>query len=334
MEDLEGLNMSNAFWKNKSVLVTGYEGFLGSHLVNKLVGHGAWVSGLDIKTRRKETVLSADVLKRVKIIKGSVENYRLLLKILKQGKIEYVFHLAATSIVGEALSGPLKAFSTNIQGTWNVLEACRNVQSIRGVIIASSDKAYGTQNKLPYMEDGPLCGIHPYDVSKSCADLLSRTYFHTYNLPVVITRCGNIYGPGDFNFSRLIPDALRCLFLNKTLKIRSDGKFIRDYVYIDDIVSGYTRIAELLNKGNLSGQVFNLSDEKPMTVVRLLNKLNKLKLGRSKLRFRIMNSAKYEIKEQYLCSKKARRAMGWRPQYCIEDGLKKTADWYADYFRK
>jgi CDP-glucose 4,6-dehydratase len=326
--------MHNAFWRNKRVLVTGYEGFLGSHLVNKLVAYGALVTGLDIKTRRKETILSVDVLKRVRIIKGSVENYSLLLKMLKQGKIEYVFHLAATSIVGEALREPLKAFSTNIQGTWNVLEAGRNTQGIKGVIIASSDKAYGAHDKLPYLEDEPLCGTHPYDVSKSCADLLAYTYFYTYNLPVVITRCGNIYGPGDFNFSRLIPDALSCFFLNKILKIRSDGKFVRDYVYVDDIVNGYIIIAELLKKQHLGGEAFNLSDEKPVAVVELLNKFNKFKLGRSKLRYKIMNTAKYEIKEQYLCSKKARRVLGWRPKYCIEDGLKKTADWYADYFRK
>lgn len=326
--------MHRNFWRNKRVLVTGYEGFLGSHLVNKLVVSGASVTGLDIKTHRKETVLTRDALKRIKIVQGSVENYPLLLKILKRDKIEFVFHLAATSIVGEALDAPLKAFSTNIKGTWNMLEACRNARGINGVIVASSDKAYGTHSKLPYMEDEPLCGNHPYDVSKSCADLLAYTYFHTYGLPAVITRCGNIYGPGDFNFSRLVPDAMRCMFLNKILKIRSDGKFVRDYVYIDDIVNGYMKIAELLRKRNLGGEAFNLSGEKPMSVVGLLNKINKLRPNGSKLSYKIMNTAKYEIKKQYLCSKKSRIALSWRSGWCIEKGLIKTAEWYADYFRK
>lgn len=326
--------MQRNFWKNKRVLVTGYEGFLGSHLVNRLIACGALLTGLDIKTHRKETILDAGTLKKFRIVKGSVEDYPLLLKILRNDRTEFVFHLAATSIVGEALSRPLKAFSTNIKGTWNILEACRNTRGVRGIVVASSDKAYGIHNKLPYAEDAALCGSHPYDVSKSCADLLGYTYFHTYNLPVVITRCGNIYGPGDFNFSRLIPDAMRCLFLNKVLKIRSDGKFIRDYVYIEDIVSGYMKAAELLEKRSLGGQAFNLSDGKPITVVGLLSKIGELKLHGHKLKYKIMDTARYEIKKQYLCSEKAEAVLGWRPRCRIQDGLRKTAEWYAGIFSK
>jgi len=318
--------MENSFWKNKRVLVTGYEGFLGSHLVTKLVAKGALVTGLDIKTHRQETILSRGLLKGVKIIKGSVEDYRLLVRILKHGKIEYIFHLAATSIVGEALAGPLKAFSTNIEGTWNVLEACRNSNGIRGVIIASSDKAYGIHNKLPYREDASLCGSHPYDVSKSCADLLAHTYYRTYNLPVCITRCGNIYGPGDFNFSRIIPDTVRCALTGKTLYIRSNGKFTRDYVYVSDIVDGYITLAEKLNRLKLAGEAFNFSDENPITVLSLVKKIYKAAGVREN--YKILDRAKYEITHQYLASRKARKILGWRPQVSLAQGLNMTIAWY------
>lgn len=318
--------MKNCFWKNKRVLVTGYEGFLGSHLVSKLLAEGALVTGLDIRTHRQETILTGDVLKRAKIIKGSVENYRLFLRTLRQGKIEYIFHLAATSIVGEALAGPLKAFATNIEGTWNVLEACRNTDGIKGVIIASSDKAYGIHNKLPYREDASLCGSHPYDVSKSCADLLAYTYYRTYNLPVCITRCGNIYGPGDFNFSRIIPDTVRCALNGKVLYIRSNGKFTRDYVYVSDIVDGYITLAEKLNKLKLAGEAFNFSDESPITVISLVRKIYKAAGAREN--YKILDQAKHEIPHQYLASSKARKILCWKPRVSLAQGLNMTIAWY------
>ncbi len=321
--------MGNNFWKNKKVLVTGYEGFLGSHLAGELVRSGARVSGLDIKTRRKETILTKEFLKRIKIIKGSVKDYRLLLRILKQDKIEYVFHLAATSIVGEALGAPLKAFSTNIEGTWNVLEACRNTKSIKGVIIASSDKAYGIHNKLPYREEASLSGCHPYDASKSCADLLAYTYYRTYNLPVCITRCGNIYGPGDFNFSRIFPDAVRSAINGKTLCIRSNGKFTRDYVYVSDIVDGYLSLAEKLNRLKLAGEAFNFSDESPITVIELVKKICKA-VG-AKENHKILDRARHEIPHQYLASSKARKILGWKPRVSFEQGLNMTIAWYKEF---
>jgi CDP-glucose 4,6-dehydratase len=322
--------MRNNFWGNKRVLVTGYEGFLGSHLINELVLCGALVTGLDIKTHRKETILTRGILKQIKIVKGSVEDYRLLLKILKQNKIEYVFHLAATSIVGEALGGPTKAFSTNIEGTWNVLEACRNTKGTKGVIIASSDKAYGIHNKLPYHEDASLSGSHPYDVSKSCADLLAYTYYRTYNLPICITRCGNIYGPGDFNFSRIFPDTLRCAITGKTLCIRSNGKFTRDYVYVSDIVDGYLTLAEKLNRLKLAGEAFNFSDESPITVIGLVKKIYKAAGVREN--YKILNRARYEIPHQYLASSKARKVLRWKPRVSFEQGLNITVAWYKKFF--
>ncbi|MFA5351570.1 MAG: GDP-mannose 4,6-dehydratase, partial [Candidatus Omnitrophota bacterium] len=241
-------------------------------------------------------------------------------------------HLAAEAIVGRSHLDPLSAFEPNIAGTWEVLEASRLKGNVRAIVVASSDKAYGNHKKLPYKEDASLIANHPYDVSKSCADLIANTYAHTYGLPVAITRCGNIYGPGDFNFSRLIPDAMRCLFYNRPLKIRSDGKFVRDYVYVDDIVSGYMKIAESLFRGTVSGEAFNLSDESPLTVIEVLKKMGDLSPAGNKLKYEIMNTAKYEIRKQYLSSAKARRILGWKTGHSIREGLKKTADWYFNYF--
>lgn len=323
--------MNNIFWKDKHVLITGFEGFLGSNLAKKLVTSGAGIVGLDIIVKRKGTILTIDDYRQISVIKGSVADYPLVKKIIRDHKINVVFHLAAEAIVGKSYSNPLWTFSTNVEGTWNILEACRNSKAVQSIIIASSDKAYGAHKDLPYKENTPLKGNHPYDVSKSCADLIASTYAHTYNLPVCVTRCGNIYGPGDFNFSRLIPDAMRCLLKGKTLQVRSDGKFARDYVYVDDIAGGYLRIAELFRKKELLGESFNLSNECPLTVIGLLQKINKLNLCASKLAYRVLNVAKYEIKKQYLSSAKARRVLGWSPEYNLERGLKKTIEWYREH---
>lgn len=325
--------MDRKFWFGKSVLITGFEGFLGSNLTKALVLSCARIFGLDIRVGRKDTILSPSDYKKIEVIKGSVIDHKLIENIIKKNKINIAFHLAAEAIVSDCHADPLKGFSTNIQGTWNVLEACRNSGNIEAVVVASSDKAYGSHEKLPYTEKASLQGAHPYDASKSCADLLSYTYANTYGVPVAITRCGNIYGPGDFNFSRLIPDAFRCLHKGWVLKVRSDGKFVRDYVYVDDVVCGYLRIAEFLMKKKIYGESFNLSNENPITVLGLLQKINRLGL-RSKLKYDILNKTRYEIKKQYLSSAKARRVLGWRPTYDLGVGLKKTCSWYFDYFSK
>lgn len=326
--------MDMKFWKNKKVLITGFEGFLGSHLTQAILQTKALVVGLDIKTLRKETILCRQDYKKMVVYKGSVANRNLVRNVLGRHSINMIFHLAAEAIVSRSHENPLNTFESNIAGTWEVLEAARRQGNVQGIVVASSDKAYGAHEKLPYREDAPLIANHPYDVSKSCADLIAHTYFHTYGLPVAVTRCGNIYGPGDFNFSRLIPDAMRCILFDKTLKVRSDGKFVRDYVYIDDIVSGYIRIAELLSRRKLSGEAFNLSDENPLTVIQLLKEINKNSSGVKKLDYIIMNTAKYEIKKQFLSSAKARRVLGWKPGSSLKEGLKKTAFWYAKYFNR
>ncbi len=317
------------FWYNKKVLITGYEGFVGSNLTKKLISLKAKIVGLDIKTYRKDTILTSDDYKKIVAIKGNVSNYQIVKKIIDKYRIEIIFHLAAESIVSKCNKNPGRAFNTNIKGTWEILEASRNSKTVKSIIIASSDKAYGSHKKLPYEENTPLKGDHPYDVSKSCADLIAYTYFRTYRLPVVITRCGNIYGPGDFNFSRIVPDTIRCILLNKKLLIRSNGKFIRDYIFIDDIIEGYILLAEKMHKLKLSGQAFNFSNEEPITVLELIKRIYKI-VNRAP-NYKILNEAKYEIKYQYLSSKKAKKILKWEPKYNLNEGLKKTIEFYKNH---
>ncbi len=311
--------------------MTGYEGFLGSNLTKRLLSYGARVFGLDIITHRKETILTKSDLAKIKVIKGSVSNYSLVKEVVSENKIEFIFHLAAEAIVKRSLKNPLKTFSSNIKGTWNVLEVSRKFP-VKGVVVASSDKAYGIKNKLPYRESDSLSGSHPYDVSKSCADLLTYAYFRTYKVSACITRCGNIYGPGDFNFSRIVPDAIRAALGGKTLEIRSDGKFTRDYIFVDDVVDAYLLLAEKMEKLNLYGEAFNFSNEKPVSVLELVSKI--YSAAGKKADYRILNEAKSEIPHQYLSSMKARKILGWKPRYNIKDGLKKTIDWYRNFAKK
>ena len=322
--------MKNEFWKNKKVLITGHEGFLGSNLTKRLLNYGAKVTGVDIRTNRKHTILEKSDFKKIKVIKGSVEAYKLIKNILHQNEIEIIFHLAAQAIVGKSLRNPSRTFSTNIKGTWNILEASRGNSRIKTIVIASSDKAYGIHSILPYKEDAPLAGSYPYDASKSCADLLAHTYSNTYNLPVCITRCGNIFGPGDFNFSRIVPDTVKSALHGKTLNIRSSGKFTRDYIYVEDVVDGYLVLAEKMQKLNLLGEAFNFSNEQPLSVLELVSTI--YKLAKKGPNYKILNVAKCEIEHQYLSAEKAKKILGWRAKHTFRQGLKETIAWYKKYF--
>ncbi|MEW6008952.1 MAG: GDP-mannose 4,6-dehydratase [Candidatus Omnitrophota bacterium] len=322
--------MEDKFWKGRKILITGYEGFLGSHLTRALLNNQAQVWGLDIKTYRRDTIISLDELKRMSVIKGSVENLSLLINIIKRNNIEFIFHLAARALVSNCLKNPVRAFSTNIKGTWNILEAVRVNTCVKSVVIASSDKAYGDQINLPYKETFPLAGRHPYDVSKSCADLLANAYYHSYDLPVSITRCGNIFGPGDFNFSRIIPDAIKSAILGETLFIRSNGKFVRDYIYVSDIVEGYLKLAKKIYEGKAVGESFNFSNEKPMSVLEIVELV--YKLAGKKPNYKILNQAENEIKNQFLSSRKAEKILGWKPHFKLAASLKNTIEWYRGLF--
>lgn len=315
------------FWKNKKVLITGHEGFLGSNLVKALSACGARIIGVD-KVKDKPCTLLKGLRKDIVCIKGDISDLKLVKRIVTRYKPQVIFHVAAEAIVKEADKNPIKAFRSNIEGTWNILEASRDKKFIEAIVVASSDKAYGSHKILPYKEEAALKGSHPYDVSKSCADLICYTYWNTYGVPVCVTRCGNIYGPGDFHFSRIVPDAIMRAIKDKVLLIRSDGKFTRDYVYVEDIVTGYIVLAEKMKKLKLYGEAFNFSCEDPITVIEMVKKIYKL-IGKNP-DYKILNKARYEIKHQFLCSIKARKVLNWKPEYTLDQGLKKTIKWYEE----
>ncbi len=318
-----------SFWKNKKVIVTGHEGFLGSWLTRLLLEKGAQVLGIDKVKNRPITVLNG-LREKIESVKGDVVNLSLVKRVFLDFHPAYVFHLAAEAIVDRAKDNARLTFKSNIEGTWNILEASLACGGVKAVVVASSDKAYGSHDRLPYTEDYPLIGRNPYDVSKSCADLIAYSYWHTYRLPVAVTRCGNIYGPGEYNFSRIVPDALRCLLTQKTLLIRSDGTFTRDYVHVKDIAEGYMALAQKMGPLKLGGEAFNFSCECPMSVIDVVEMISRL--ADKPLQYQILNRAKYEIKHQFLSSKKARKILGWSPSYNVEDGFLDTYQWYKDFF--
>ncbi|WP_286058889.1 GDP-mannose 4,6-dehydratase [Bacillus mojavensis] len=321
-----------SFWKNKNVFVTGCTGLLGSYLVKELIEQGANVTGLVRDHVPQSNLYQGDHVKKMNIVQGALEDLPVIERALGEYEIDTVFHLAAQAIVGVANRNPVSTFEANILGTWNVLEACRKHPLIKRVIVASSDKAYGDQENLPYDEDMPLQGKHPYDVSKSCADLISHTYFHTYGLPVCITRCGNLYGGGDLNFNRIIPQTIQLVLDGEAPEIRSDGTFVRDYFYIEDAVQAYLLLAEKMEELNLAGEAFNFSNEIQLTVLELVEKI--LKKMNSNLKPKVLNQGSNEIKHQYLSAEKARKLLNWAPAYTIDEGLEKTIGWYTEFFKK
>ncbi|MCC9021977.1 GDP-mannose 4,6-dehydratase [Bacillus nakamurai] len=321
-----------SFWKNKNVFVTGCTGLLGSYLVKELIDQGANVTGLVRDAVPKSNLYQGEQVKQMNIVHGALEDLDVIERALGEYEIDTVFHLAAQAIVGVANRNPISTFEANILGTWNILEACRKHPLIKRVIVASSDKAYGDQPNLPYDENMPLQGKHPYDVSKSCADLLSHTYFNTYGLPVCITRCGNLYGGGDLNFNRIIPQTIRLVLNGEAPEIRSDGTFIRDYFYIEDAVQAYLLLAEKMEELDLAGEAFNFSNEIQLTVLELVEKI--LKAMGSDLKPKVLNQGSHEIKHQYLSAEKARKLLNWTPAHTIDEGLEKTIDWYKAFFQK
>jgi CDP-glucose 4,6-dehydratase len=323
-------NTSSSFWRDRPTLVTGASGLVGGWLVRQLVDLGADVVCLIRDWVPQSKLESAGLLRHTKAAHGDVRDQVVLERILGEYEIDTVFHLAAQTIVGIANRNPISTFETNIQGTWALLEACRHSPRVRQIVTASSDKAYGDQEHLPYDEDTPLQGKHPYDVSKSCADLISQTYAHTYDLPVAITRCGNFYGGGDLNWNRIVPGTIRAALRGERPVIRSDGQFVRDYFYVEDGAAAYILLAEkLAAQPELRGHAFNFSNEVQITVLELVQAI--LQELNSGLEPQVLNRASNEIRHQYLSAEKARQMLNWAPQFTLDEGLERTVDWYENF---
>ena len=324
--------MIQDYWQDKNVFITGCAGLLGSWMVKYLVDRGACLTGLVRDFVPDSNIHRSGYFSKINIVRGQIEDVHLLERVLGEYEIDTVFHLAAQAIVGVANRDPLSTFESNIRGTYNLLEACRRNPLVKRIVVASSDKAYGDQEKLPYSEESPLQGKHPYDVSKSCVDLISQAYFQTYNLPVCVTRCGNFFGGGDLNFNRIVPGTIKSVLQGKAPVIRSDGTLVRDYFYIEDGVEAYLLLAQKIDQLPISGEAFNFSNENQITVSELVKKI--IELMDSPLKPEILNEASNEIKHQYLSSAKAREILGWQAKYPLDNGLAKTIDWYKNFFRE
>lgn len=318
------------FWRDRPTLVTGATGLVGGWLVRRLLDAEADVVCLVRDWVPQSEFVRARLIDRVKVVNGDLRSQSLVERVLGEYEIDTVIHLAAQTIVGIANRNPVSTFKTNIAGTWSLLEAARRSPAVKQIVIASSDKAYGEHKQLPYSEDAPLMGRHPYDVSKSCADLIAQSYAATYGLPVAITRCGNFYGGGDLNWNRIVPGTIRSVLRGQRPVIRSDGKFVRDYFYADDGAAANMLLAErLANDNTLAGQAFNFSNESQLTVIELVDRI--LELMKSRLHPEVRNEAVNEIREQYLSARKAREVLGWQPLFTLDEGLRRTIDWYREF---
>jgi len=327
MEGLAG--MKNSFWRDRTVLVTGATGLVGGWLTKHLLEQGASVTALVRDWVPASEFARQRLTECVNVVRGGLSSPTLLERVLGEYEIEVVFHLAAQTIVGIANRNPLSTFESNIRGTWNVLEACRRSPLVKSVVIASSDKAYGDQAVLPYKEDMPLQGKHPYDVSKSCSDLIAQSYAHTFGVPLAITRCGNFYGGGDLNWNCVVPGTIRSVIRGERPIIRSDGKYVRDYFYVEDGAAAYMLLAErLLRDPKLGSVAYNFSNEAQVSVLEMVNAIL-AKMG-TKLKPEIQNQASNEIRHQFLSAERARTELNWKPLFTLDEGLEKTIAWYRE----
>ena len=326
------MTADNHFWRHRSVFVTGASGFLGQWLVRELNQRGARVTGLvrDVSRPGRPPLVGGSEPEHM--VFGRLEDFEVLLRSINECEADSVFHLGAQPIVGIANRNPMSTFEANVRGTWNVLEACRLVSGVKRVVIASSDKAYGEQPVLPYHEGMPLQGKHPYDVSKSCADLIAQTYHHTYGVPVCITRCGNFFGGGDLNYSRIVPGTIRLVHEGNAPLIRSDGTMVRDYVYVRDVAHFYLHLAEAMESKTIHGEAFNYSTESQLSVLDITRSILRL-MDRDDLQPVVLNEARGEIPHQYLSSAKAREILKWKPRWTIEQGLVETIAWYRQHLQ-
>ena len=321
----------STFWIDRPTFVTGGTGLVGAWTIKRLLDLGAEVVCLVRDWVPQSELSRANLIERVKVVRGDVRDQALLERVLGEYEIDTVIHLAAQTIVGIANRNPISTFETNIGGTWALLEACRRSPAVKQIVLASSDKAYGDCETLPYDEETPLRGLHPYDVSKSCSDLIGSAYAATYGTAVATTRCGNFYGGGDLNWNRIVPGTIRSILRGSAPVVRSDGQYVRDYFYVEDGAEAYVLLAErLASDPDLKGQAFNFSNETQVTVLEIVERL--LRLMDSPLRPDVRNEATNEIRRQYLSAEKARRVLGWRPLFTLDEGLRRTIEWYKDFF--
>ncbi|HEX9792722.1 MAG TPA: NAD-dependent epimerase/dehydratase family protein [Planctomycetota bacterium] len=318
-------------WEGRRVLVTGATGLVGSWLCKALLERGARVTAFvrDPDPLSELTLSGAD--RRVRIAMGKLESHADVERAVNEHEIEAVFHLGAQALVGAAMRSPLPTFEANVRGTWNLLEACRvHADRVRTVVVASSDKAYGDSEQLPYTEAHRLEGRNPYDVSKSCTDLIATAFHHSYALPVVIARCGNIYGGGDLHWSRIVPGTIRSILRGERPVVRSDGTLVRDYFYVEDAVAAYLALAERIAQPGVAGTAFNFSNEDKASVLDIVQTICKA-MGAENLAPEILGGATGEIRAQWLAAARARKELEWRPAFDLRDGLERTIAWYREF---
>lgn len=330
VEDLEVGNP--AWWAQRRVLVTGATGIVGSWVVKALLKRGAYVVGLVLDMDEHSDLCRSGVIKRVHVVNGNIEDFRTVERAVIMHECDSIIHLAAQAIVGVGQRSPLATFETNVRGTWNILEVCRlHADLIKRAVVASSDKAYGDQEQLPYTEDMPLLGKQPYEASKTCADIVTQSYYDAYRLPVAIARCGNIYGGGDLNWSRIVPGTIKSYFHGQSPVIRSDGQFIRDYIYVEDVANAYITLLRAIDEKQAAGHAFNFSSESRVRVLDIVDAIAEI-MKCTDMEPRILNIARGEIRNQYLSAEKAHKLLNWYPRFSLRQGLEATVEWYAAAF--
>ena len=329
---LEGVGLKDtrsAFWDDRPVLLTGGAGFIGSAIGRELAQRGAALVLL-VRDKVADHLQWWREWRNVVAVDGDIESFETVLRVVNDYHVETVFHLAAQTAVGTAKRSPISTLQTNVMGTLHVLEAARTIGTVRRVVVASSDKAYGDSETLPYVEALPMAGLFPYEASKSCADLIARTYHRTYGMAVCVTRCANVYGPGHRNWTTIIPGTIKSLHRGERPVIRSDGTLVRDYLFVEDCVDGYLTLAEAMEQPPVHGLAFNISAELPMTVLQVVDHISRA-MNRMDLEPDVRNEAKAEIRAQHLSAARAREMLGWRARHTFEQGLAKTIPWYVEF---